>query len=115
MIESKELMLNNYIMKLGNVIKVIPESLKNTHVYMTMYDPILISSEWLLKFGFINYSRKIYKLDNFMVYLDERHDSVVADLYFNGHRLYPNLESIHKLQNLCYLLDEVELVNPDVI
>lgn len=116
--EAKELRIGNLFIEENSkkIIEVIGLE-KNRVVFSGMFldkwqaEPIPITKEWLLKFGFKE-NDNIYKLNNFGKFIFFEH--------LNSFGFYPsgllnslmrmdNLKSVHQLQNLYFALTGKEL------
>jgi hypothetical protein len=80
------------------------------------YRPIILTEEWLLKFGFDKRISNCFKLNNF--FIDLRYDDIlekdrtIFSRWDNYHCLYFNLSDlkyVHQLQNLYFALTGEEL------
>jgi hypothetical protein len=81
--------------------------------FFKLYDPIPLTEEWLLKFGFeminsspINY--KIYSLKDITFYVIKDSNIELYDKIVYSEQ-YKHIESVHQLQNLYFALYGEEL------
>ena len=109
MIEVNELRLGNYIYKLGNVMQVENETFRNVSAMLFPYDPIPITEEWLLNFGF-------EKVPDGWYMFGEKDDikfdiSYITDcvIYFYCCGRTRTLKYVHQVQNLYIALTGEEL------
>jgi len=70
------------------------------------YEPIPLTEEWLLKFGFENYSMNLDE-DGF-THVDVSFLSGGVEVYIND-MIYPHIKHVHQLQNLYFALTGEEL------
>jgi hypothetical protein len=78
-----------------------------------VFNPITITEEWLLKFGFLKDFSGIYRFWKFECY-DYLKDEDCIRIYFGGDEDNPiEITYIHELQNLYFALtgEELELKN----
>jgi hypothetical protein len=68
-------------------------------------EPIQLTEEWLLKFGFkLNHNQRWYGLDGFyMRKIDDKFETEV------GECSYKTIDYVHQLQNLYFALNDEEL------
>ena len=100
-------------LRVGNWVEIIQP---NKEVYTTIqpscfsveikkfYNPIPLTEEWLLKFGFKNIKFK-YEINNFIIWLDPR--STYYYLNYEGGNI--EIKYVHELQNLYFALTGKEL------
>jgi hypothetical protein len=89
------------------------ERIQEVHDKTFTYEPILLTEEWLLKFGFIS---DIDKTDNYFVKLKYGKFIFQSDLSVNFTKVYLRLNNsdviikyVHQLQNLYFALTNKEL------
>jgi hypothetical protein len=105
-------------LRLGNITKygvIMPNDILNIYqmaqadVNPVEYEPIQLTEEWLIKFGFENNGQGIYDLKGWLPYLRKRKNNYqvynVADCF---------IEYVHELQNLYFALTGEELVIRDL-
>ena len=121
--ESKQLRIGNYIMQSGNVTMV--ESLsrsiddwdRTNHKRTMDCEPILLTEEWLLKFGFVHqYKNKIGQdffeciIDaEFKLYVNLNRMNISLSKKYVGNVYSKKLQYVHQLQNLYFALTGEEL------
>jgi len=94
----------------------------NKAKYLHLCEPIPITAEWLLSFGFEHDFDHIYTMDIgrklFSLQIDNEGYGVSSfimrpDIGISGRNLNVVCEYVHQLQNLIYALSETELIyNP---
>lgn len=108
---ARELRIGNYI-NIQGLNKPIPVSIIDTTETseQTTCNPIEITEEWLLNFGFYksawdNYSsfRKMIGDNDYAIVIDESGDCMVGDITIKS------VKYVHQLQNLYYALTGKEL------
>ena len=99
----------------------VENDIETTYIELDQFEPIPLTEEWLLKFGFVKINHQMSLNDGSMTYHyelngDDRH----WQLYFNGrvfsinesqllrHHLYHN-QYLHQLQNLYFAVTGEEL------
>ena len=116
MITKEELRIGNYVS-----INRIERKVKNTDFIQASFElklnPIKLTEEWLLKFGFdlitkgsdeSGYIKEYYLLDNLTIVYDENFDlSICSDLGICP--FLKNFKLVHQLQNLYFALTGEEL------
>ena len=76
--------------------------------FASIYEPIPLTEEWLLKFGFEKkkgyYDRYYYSIDGMDIRID-------ADMFETevGECLYKTIKYVHQLQNLYFAINDEEL------
>jgi hypothetical protein len=70
--------------------------------YCCNLNPIPLTEEWLLKFGFEKSSKHIFKKDGFLISLD-----IVFEVFLGN--IVVEIKYVHQLQNLFYCLSGKEL------
>jgi hypothetical protein len=83
----------------------------NSHEYVNSVKPILLTEEWLLKFGFEKVNRDVpaYEKENLIVeWLFERWTGRLYMDVYNSIQII-ELKSVHQLQNLYFVLTGEEL------
>lgn len=87
--------------------------------YIELINPILLTEEWFLKFGFIK-DGNYYKLDAFnddleiiISLLDVREFFTNEHLYYNYNYGIVQIKYVHQLQNLIFALtgEELKIIN----
>ncbi|MDV3661661.1 hypothetical protein CMU70_14495 [Elizabethkingia anophelis] len=111
--EAKEIRLGNYLNHNGFVPTIV-DAIDIIHCkqYPEVYNPIELTEEWLLKFGFTHeviayyYFEKIYKKGSFTL----SESFVLLDIDLNV-----KVDYVHQLQNLYYALigEELKLQIPE--
>ena len=121
----KELRIGNLVKLMLNhedyeILSVKIEDLAWIEKLQGEYEPILLTEEWLTRFGFVRINHQMSLNDGSMTYHYELNgDNRFWQLYFNGrafsinepkfrHHLYHN-QYVHQLQNLYFALTGEEL------
>ncbi|MFZ1786683.1 MAG: hypothetical protein WAT92_00165 [Saprospiraceae bacterium] len=109
MIQANELRTGNIVKYAENVDRFAGKETKIVDIIIgetDIYEPILITEEWLLKFGFF----RVMKKDNYITYSNGRKKiSIYPDFaIMRNHNV--SLKYIHQLQNLYYALTGKELI-----
>ena len=82
--------------------------LLNNSVKDVLYEPIPLTEEWLLKFGFEKkegyYDRYYYSIDGMNIKIDD--DMFETEV---GECLYKSIKYVHQLQNLFFAINDEEL------
>ena len=106
--KTSDLRIGNYIKLMFNhedyeTLQVTLNDLVSVDKKQAVYEPIPLTEEWLLKFGFEKV-REYFTIDNeFEIFVDNEK----YYLYINSDRLY--LHTLHQLQNLYFALTGEEL------
>lgn len=124
---AKELRIGNYIKLMLNhddyeTLQVTIDDLSSIELKRAEFEPLELTEEWLLKFGF----EQIDKSDNdYITYTDPNHDYylqldvrrkdnkyIILDNSFDDLRAFSmvDIEYVHQLQNLYYCLIGEELI-----
>ena len=112
MIQANELRIGNLIKEalLGEII-VTPSVLQDLLHGAENYEPILLTEEWLIKFGFKkseeNYGYKVLQLNNYIQLKTNSEGNVSGNLFLSKLRI--ECKYVHQLQNLYFPLKGVEL------
>lgn len=112
MIQANELRIGNYIYKLGNVIQVENETFRNVDAMLFPYEPIPITEEWLLKFGFKKDRNNEFWLTVAVTWVYIKFtENLEPFVYYrdNGVPLYNKVNYVHQFQNLYFALKQTEL------
>lgn len=80
---------------------VIPEYSRSAYLLIQGFQPIPLTDEWLLKFGFIEFEAEYFKKDNFKIV--KSFDNYWLDGFGT------ELKYVHQLQNLYFALTGIEL------
>ena len=106
--EPRELRIGNYFINVagisivnGSIIRWIEEG-----SYLRS-DPIILTEEWLLKFGFVKYNDRWWRYDkNGMFDISNQFDAFCFQtcMWVND-----NIKHVHQLQNLYFALTGAEL------
>ena len=107
--KATELRIGNLVNENGEVIKIRQETLCDFANGYVVFEPILLTEEWLLKFGFYKPSHTwcgdIFHLTEW----DEHPLNWCVALDKNGAILVLKLKYVHQLQNLYFALTGEEL------
>jgi len=112
--KANELRIGNYVMKDGYEIIVSPYNISELYVVVPLdeYEPIPLTEEWLIKFGFDEYESDV----NVRRFYDKTIWLCCYKHGFNGYwlRYYmgPSVQKliyVHQLQNLYFALTGQEL------
>ena len=103
--KATELRIGNWIMTTpNNKFQVTPDEYKNWDVNGMWANPIPLTEEWLVKFGFEKGKKGIYQLCSF----DMEHTMWILD---NGvSDLHGQVVHVHQLQNLYFAITGEELI-----
>ncbi len=128
MIQSTELRLGNLLQSGKGIYKVISISLHESLMeiitisddgfvipYPTIYKPIPITEEWLLKLGFSIEDNESYQLDTDLGFCIWGRIGQSFNVYVNSDSIGNEKEYVHELQNLYFALTgkELEYVGKD--
>ncbi|HAO26759.1 MAG TPA: hypothetical protein DCQ68_01875 [Chryseobacterium indologenes] len=114
MIAPRELRLENKVLRNGIVVTVDNQTFWDLEKYPDQYEPIELSEDWLLKFGFES-NNVVYKIDNdrfiFELYFYDAWDLnyVEKQKFGNGSAELSGYWKIHELQNIFFALTWEEL------
>lgn len=103
--KASEFRLGNFILKNGQVLKVNIARLKEIMedgLNKKEYEPIPLTEEWLLKFGFYHYSGAIYSKNHYYLVLEGFN-------FMYGQTVLTKIKYVHQLQNLYFALTGEEL------
>jgi hypothetical protein len=113
---AEELRLGNYVYSKScncnfpkGVIQVDFEAFRKIHLFdgLSGLEPIELTEEWLLKFGFEKVAENDFILGKYSLYYL---------LYYDGYRVSEiTPKYVHKLQNLYFALTGKELVVSDAV
>lgn len=113
---ARELRIGNYI-KIEGLNKPIAVSIIDTTETseQTTCKPIELTEEWLLNFGFKEIKNKvdIFEKDRLRIWLSNSGQSLaylIEEDTSSGHHIPCNLEYVHQLQNLYFVLTNKELI-----
>lgn len=109
--KASETRLNNLIFKNGIITEITPDIMLELLRYSTPFEPMPLTEEILLRFGFIKESKFSYSFKNFLVEfmfqditlsfrikISEKESVFLTDLHY-----------VHELQNLYFALTKEEL------
>ena len=110
--KASELRIGNWVKRNGLVVQCDYMSAANCHAVPIQYEPIPITEEWLVRFGFerVNQQyphKKIYRLNKFYIKFDIK-DSFFYWAVYGANTDY-TIELVHQLQNLYFALTGEEL------
>jgi hypothetical protein len=128
MIQANELRIGNLVCYDGRVFEIDTIAKEFPTLNTTEFgigvvgwndiEPIIITEEWLLKFGFIEINRSNFRIS--FDHIQTRfigYDFCEKEKEFNGFRYYGhylhNINHIHQLQNLYFALTQTELTLKD--
>ena len=108
MIDFKELKIGNWIFSKTYQKEIEMKSffgLCNVESNKELFEPIKLTEEWILKFGFKKYSKNFIKYGNIEFYIwkiDNSYQIKALDVLIK-------IQTVHELQNLYFLLTKTEL------
>lgn len=90
-----------------NILKaIIEENIDRPDAILSMFQPIPLTEEWLVKLGFkFNSDSNVYSIDNFFIYTEAYNKIIIT-----YDCLMRSVEYVHQLQNLYFALTGEELV-----
>ncbi len=98
-IENTDGQMASYMVVNADVIK------QNEHTMYASLEPIPLTEEWLIKFGFIKHGKYGYfYLDNFIIDKNKLGKFFMCDI-----DIHVEIETVHHLQNLYFALTGEEL------
>lgn len=100
--KANELRIGNYVFNKAHERKQLTEVYSDCSVY----EPIPLTEEWLLKFGF-ELNDGVYKKKGWAIFLRKEDDGFLVSRY--GRHIHLGVQYIHRLQNLWYELTDEEL------
>jgi hypothetical protein len=110
--EANELRIGNYV-NTENGIKRVSTVSVDGWSFHSGSEGILLTEEWLLKFGFDKGIDKVYciktKIGYLKVFETIGHVLMSLDKYSNCFKLSDNTKYVHQLQNLYFALTGLEL------
>lgn len=113
MIAPQELRLGNKILRNGIVVTVDNQTFWDIEKYPEQYEPIELTEDWLMKFGFKKHEvTPFYYLevcnDWTRIYFNPVHK--VCELSISGHSaVLKHIEYVHQMQNLKFEVTGEEL------
>jgi len=123
MLDAKDLRIGNLIKWIStNTVEVVQEinSCGKYHlinnVQITDAEPIELTEEWLLRFGFERHELDNWfylKIINDWTRLNININGSVCELSISNHGAVINVAYVHQLQNLYYALTQTELTLKD--
>jgi hypothetical protein len=108
MINFKELRIGNWVYSKTYKTKIQMKSffcLCNLESNTNLFEPIPLTEEWLLKFGFLKYSKNFIKYGEIEFYIWAMNDSYEI----KSLDTLIKIETVHELQNLYFLLTKTDL------
>lgn len=123
MIKATELRIGNKIKFMGSTLTVSPKTISNVCYTLgepsQLYEPIPITKEWLIEFGFVAYNRMFGVGYKIIMEIEPSHIlgessreltvSPYAEKYFLDGNYLMRLKFVHQLQNLYFILTGEEL------
>jgi hypothetical protein len=105
--KANEIRLGNYYNDNGEIKKISPNDIVELwEADRTWINPIPLTEEWLLKFGFVsNPYKDRYETKNFQVECNKTRG--FTELWIEG---APHIKHVHQLQNLYFALTNEELI-----
>jgi len=120
--KASELRIGNYVSQNGEEIHgIVSLTIHRFQMGQIKLEPISLTEEWLLKFGFVNIDKGN---NNFITYTDSEHNYylqidvrkkdgkyLILDNSFDDLRAFSmiDIEYVHQLQNIYYCLTGEEL------
>ena len=102
---NNELRIGNWIQDGNEFEQITIDHLNCLNSGRCEYDPITLTEEWLLKFGFEKSESKFYYKKSFGVHLDFTAFNFQSCLWLSD-----NIKYVHQLQNLYFALTGEELI-----
>ena len=124
MIQAKELRIGNLVnySDSNSIFKVIgisefgidcEDEIETTYMEFDNFNPIPLTEDWLLKFGFEKGIDKVYYIKSKFIYIKvfEKigHVLLCRDKYDEHIKISDNIEYVHQLQNLYFAITNKEL------
>ena len=114
--ETKDLRIGNYVSYLGEPQEVL--GMDKTQVYIKPFnfvlfldidevEPIPLTEEWLLKFGFERISGNLFGIEEYLIDVNDFSFYKTPNCFDSF--LLANLKHVHQLQNLYFALTNEEL------
>jgi len=110
MIKSNELRIGNSILQDGELVFVTPWRLGLIELDSVVYEPIPLTEEWLIKFGFFEKYKSTsnrWNIGGFELHDCEDDDGQLQGVFLYDFRL--EVKYVHQLQNLYFALTGKEL------
>ena len=109
MIKANELRIGNSILQDGELVFVTPWRLGLIELDSVVYEPIPLTEEWLLKFGFevINKSYFELKINSIVLEYTKNLNNECYIMINESIKIY--IKHVHQLQNLYFALTGEEL------
>lgn len=105
--EAKDLRMYNYIYKYGDIYEVWEETFSEMSYERDIkWDPIILTEEWLIKFGFSK-DGEYYSKGYF--HYHECGNIFIGNDHVSGGNVDANIKYVHQLQNLYFALKGIEL------
>lgn len=114
--KANELRIGNYVYRQSSKLIVDKSSIyqiENVNIQSAFrYDPIPLTEEWLLKFGFVHVNDDLFKLhitESVLLIVNLNFLSKDIAICINNQRFYMRKKYVHQLQNLFFDLKGGEL------
>jgi len=111
MIEAKDLRIGNWVYLSSHKKDIGEVHLGFNNTNLDLFEPIELTEEWLLKFGFKIVVKNAEKNGVLICYniKEKTYDFVLRDSFYNKKFTVSKLRHVHSLQNLYYELTKKEL------
>jgi hypothetical protein len=106
--KAQELRIGNYLKK-DVVVKIDARSIFDIWEETKEYQPILLTEEWLLRFGFVSNPYQD-RYENKSIHVQCNKTRGVTELWIEN---MPHIKYVHQLQNLYFALTGEELIHDE--
>jgi len=117
--DARELRIGNKVYLYGSIATIEPVDFYGIGIAIKKGKPILLTEEWLLKFGFSENENDVLQIETTLMplsvtlsdnYPDEKYKAwVYEDENSSYHIISDNIKYVHQLQNLYHALTGEEL------
>jgi len=117
--DARELRIGNKVYLYGSIATIEPVDFYGIGIAIKKGKPILLTEEWLLKFGFSENENDVLQIETTLMplsvtlsdnYPDEKYKAwVYEDENSSYHIISDNIKYVHQLQNLYFDLTNEEL------
>ena len=117
--DARELRIGNKVYLYGSIATIEPVDFYGIGIAIKKGKPILLTEEWLLKFGFSENENDVLQIETTLMplsitlsdnYPDEKYKAwVYEDEKSRYHIISNNIKHVHQLQNLYHALTNEEL------
>jgi hypothetical protein len=106
--KAQELRIGNYLKK-DVVVKIDARSIFDIWEETKEYQPILLTEEWLLRFGFVSNPYQD-RYENKSIHVQCNKTRGVTELWIEN---MPHIKYVHQIQNLYFALTGEELIHDE--